>query len=1353
MVVKDVSKYANTVTDQYNPNKTGFTHWIKPENAIGHVTNTSASATYTKEKYATHYKTVTTKDKNGKEIKKKVADKWDYKYTRPTTLSAHDFQLNIPAKAKITSLKFEVRIKVSSTKLDVLAPKCRFNLYGGATKNKPTDDKVGTTGWHDGYYYIVPQKKKLTTSYQTISYTLDGDDMTKAKINNSHLNIDVMGIDLIFNKNGFLKTDTKSKLTGTAYIQWVKCTVGYILPDNNLKITSILNLLQTNQTTGELETGVGTQSVPATFLANEEYPFTVTLSNGSNVAYGNVEVQFEFPQGSEYTVDQYHGTYNPSTQKWTVNLGGKETKDFRFNFTSKRTGLSYIKATKNGQDYYYYFYTSAYGDDGYSFIDVLTTGEVHKNHATCLNILVSGYSNDDTVSIDISNLSGIRYIDCSLSDNCKNIKEVTSKSSSNVTVKLMQTGDYLLSLNYCIYATGTPFSLKVKNNDDPNNPVTKSFTALPPYTYIISNNKTYPNELDLHPSLSVINNHRIITDITTDASVIELVSDDVDSNMIMSPCTMAMDKWDDLDYIGCIPLKQTHFNPESTYKDKLLESKSKNKRYMGKQLASDEIITLNIRLPPKDVTTLQGLIDMDKPIAINTNHLCFEGDALNHRGWAEVYGLKVKETNPHWYKCEIDVKYLTHNLNTRFKIDKGKKVDDYNIPSLMTEVFSSGENLSDMDNDPYFKVDTDGTFYYNNETTDLEYAFTDDNDNTITVNSSSSATYTFTLGGESYSFTGINAVVEFLESRGYNVSTPVTGATLKVKRTIEVPAYERNNFNIQNGQHINITTVNPLTHTSTIDFTWSSALIPEYKENAVSRIVRLLNSDSKVLFEYEYDNIQINDDEVTADVIYRVLEKDVLKSYNEDITFRYNPSDITTELDTVEEDDDSDVSTGEAHFGTTLSLKIENGKLSIRDSGFNGREVAINNIQLEDTSYIYQVEWVNGNDDAETNDIDCIFDFSVMDTVLTTTYADKWGKLIVSPFPVADKKILFTRQGEEGTIYYYADDNEEFSYLIEPYYQYLNGTDLVSNDGISTTNLLNYGFEIVYIQNGLVRLGFNRLTGELYLGKYDPISEAYITVSRLHLEKFDDINLNSLSDDKIEIQASDAVFTIYRGHPYIKVKHELEDIFIDTTFNTVWSEQVGSDNAVELPAYWDLMNNKNLLPIGVGGKINSSDLEISQEFVDDRITTSLSISSVTSTNEEDTDPQFTTGYDITATLSDTALTSYTDDIDIDDSSCSFGSLTWMETCDTTLVYSVSISSNKKIIQSNEKVQLYANVLNPCFKGVSGQRVDFYEVFSPSINLSSDKSIIQSGEKAQLSAKVKDEDGSIVKNVRIDFYKE
>ena len=137
---------------------------------------------------------------------------------------------------------------------------------------------------------------------------------------------------------------------------------------------------------------------------------------------------------------------------------------------------------------------------------------------------------------------------------------------------------------------------------------------------------------------------------------------------------------------------------------------------MGKKGAIDEDISLNVRLPPVDVSTVQGMIEMDKPIPINTNHLCFEGDALNHRGWCEIYKITTDRVgnNPLWYDCDIDVKYITHNINTRFLINKGSRVSDYFLPNLLKPTYKSGCDLSDA-----FYCSSTGTIGYNGDNVDV----------------------------------------------------------------------------------------------------------------------------------------------------------------------------------------------------------------------------------------------------------------------------------------------------------------------------------------------------------------------------------------------------------------------------------------------------------------------------------------------------------------------------------------------------------------------------------------------------------------------------------------------------------
>jgi len=1259
--------YTQNATEQYNPNTTKIRYtWNNENNATFYDPNTSATSTFTKKKVATHYTTKETKDKNGKKVTKKVADKWKTVYGRPRVLACSDFHMEIPTGAYIYQVKFEARIRVDSN-VDVLAPIGNFRIGTKLYGEKYDDTKKLSTGWNDGCYEVVPKKTKLTSKFKTYTYTIKEDDVQLAKYTAGGLNNIQMGIDFIWQDAEFKGDNGEGKV----YVEWVRCTVEYDVPNYQLSITNPKDKSNTTSTS------------PYKIDTYKEFNLVVHCKNNAKAKGSNQNIIVAVPWGTELvSATPKQGTYTAETKTWTV--PAKAGADYQLNLKlkAKKTDLSHLEVRNHLQpvsattsaSYYYFANKTVY--DGYNNIIISPNMTLRKNTKSCINVLIFGNSSDTTVTVNLA-CDG-SYTGGTWSLNADSSTEgVSLDSQTSTSATLTVPSEYTASLDYCFYPSNTGDYTFTVSSTDSSETDTFTFEVIEPYEYVLNLHGETADKL-------LIRTHRIASDVETDTTIIPITFDEVDSNMIMSECKLSMNVWEDLDYIGCVPLEHLHFDPKSTFKDTLLNSTYKNKRYMGKKLATDEDITLNVRLHPQQVTTIQGLIEMDKPIPINANHLCFEGDALNHRGWAEIYSIKAEKTNPHWYKCDIDVKYLTHNLNTRFKIDKGLKVSDYQIGSMMGEVHASGENLSDADS--YFVTDTDGTFYYAED-------YTED-DEVITFNDN-----------------------------------------------------ERNNFSIDNGQHIRVTSRNPIAHTSIVSYSWSSVLIDEERENDVSRIIRLLDKNNKVVFEYEYDDIEFDDDEVTANVIYRVLDKtDTLVDAQKDITLRYSPNDVTLEDDDVDEETDSEITdveeTGEAHFGSTLRLSLENNKLSIVDMGFNGREIVVDDLPLVEGDYYYQVEWINNNDDAETSDIDCVFDFAVQETLLTSTYADKFGKLIISPFPVAHKKVLFTREAQEGTLYYYYDDGEEFSYLVEPYYQYMNGTDLVTNDGISIFNL-NYGYEIVYIQNGLVRLGFNRLTGYLYLGKFDVQSQDYVTTHVLHLEKYDDINLNSISDDKIEIQASDSTFTIYRGHPYIKIKHELEDIWIDTVFNRVWAEQVGDDDGTELPAYWDLLNDKNLLDECVGGSnIKSSCIETDPVTHNSRTSTTLSFSDFPSDIE--------TG-DVKFTLSGTTLSEYTDEITLDGTQSSFGTYSVEIVSDGEPVR-IDTSSPSNIIQVNENAEFFAHVTDSVYAGVSGETVYFYEKLEPNLTVHASEQIIQSTESTDLYSTVKDEDGSLAKNVKVYFYK-
>ena len=70
----------------------------------------------------------------------------------------------------------------------------------------------------------------------------------------------------------------------------------------------------------------------------------------------------------------------------------------------------------------------------------------------------------------------------------------------------------------------------------------------------------------------------------------------------------------------------------------------------------------------------------------------------------------------------------------------------------------------------------------------------------------------------------------------------------------------------------------------------------------------------------------------------------------------------------------------------------------------------------------------------------------------------------------------------------------------------------------------------------------------------------YITVASLYIKNHTDFKIGAYSDDKIEVKISNTVFTVYRGHPYVVVKHNNDNLYFTTSWNKVFADSV---NGVE----------------------------------------------------------------------------------------------------------------------------------------------------------------------------------------------
>ena len=143
-------------------------------------------------------------------------------------------------------------------------------------------------------------------------------------------------------------------------------------------------------------------------------------------------------------------------------------------------------------------------------------------------------------------------------------------------------------------------------------------------------------------------------------------------------------------HIGNVILPHAHYDPKLTYKNTLVESSYKNRKYMGKKGDWAENLDLNLTLPKFIWTSLKGIVQMDKPVYINTVPFADDDDLLNHRGWAVVSEISsLEQRNPFEYEGSLTVDYLTHEYSPLLSIEIGNRVCDINPPASLLQIITS----------------------------------------------------------------------------------------------------------------------------------------------------------------------------------------------------------------------------------------------------------------------------------------------------------------------------------------------------------------------------------------------------------------------------------------------------------------------------------------------------------------------------------------------------------------------------------------------------------------------------------------------------------------------------------------
>ena len=552
------------------------------------------------------------------------------------------------------------------------------------------------TGDNNAPYRTAPIKtissyKRLSNQYWYDNYTLE---------------YDLTGVTISQLKNIIIEVDWKNSKVNyqtTISVNRGRLEVSYSNKDPKWSLYESIN--KTSATT------------------NDKVAWKLTAKNTGYT--GNNSVTLQLPKGVSVVSSTGGGSYNTSTKTWSmsnVTKGNSVTRTFYIKSSS--VGLKTLKATNNSayrtninvqrqvsfikyvkpvqpstnahrdDIITYTFYETYEKEDSYFDVQIQGMKENHPYGGACYRITSSNnvelqtplrtyvefLSEEDNVNIDhIVTDETVTYngITVELDDNtvCFVLDDTSADFVANIRVHM-----------YCTDDEDGTVNTNVNSKD-----YSDTFDILPlrgwkfyiDDTEAISHDKTYvQNSVNIgSPSVWTINakahRHNFFDD-----------RDDL----------MEIGMEEAISYIGVIPLSRCHrADVTATSKNSLIENRYLNRAYYGKKGDYSEDIKMTLRMAWQDVATLQGLCEMDKPIPIDTIPNRADGDPLNHRGWAEIYEVSnIKKINDMLYQCDVGVKYLTHDILTKFNIKEAKKITESSIKYYLSLIHNYNDDILDL---------------------------------------------------------------------------------------------------------------------------------------------------------------------------------------------------------------------------------------------------------------------------------------------------------------------------------------------------------------------------------------------------------------------------------------------------------------------------------------------------------------------------------------------------------------------------------------------------------------------------------------------------------------------------------
>ena len=442
-----------------------------------------------------------------------------------------------------------------------------------------------------------------------------------------------------------------------------------------------------------------------TFYTGESIDWKITAKNTGYK--GDGEVDITLPSGVTLVSSRGEGSFNSSTKKWTFNAGKNETRSryFKLKYTTvgnknlvannkknpvnaklTRT-VSVIKAPPKPvakEDTITYTFYDTFANEERQYFDVQING-VAKNHPSgtaCYPI---------SVSSNVTLYTPLVYDNVYLmSESSDTVYSITGSYNDKICLSVEPNEDFEAHLRIFMKCDDTMDYGTVDMNAN-GTIFTGEFPILPPRKNIFIIDSTESTSRD---KTYVVNSINVgATDSWTIRSKMSRHNFFDDKKDLME-----IEIEEQIAYIGVVPLSRCHkADVTASSTNSLIENRYLNRAYYGKKGDYSEDIKMTLRIAWYDVATLQGLCEMDKPIPIDTIPHFPDGDPLNHRGWAEIYEVtNIKKINDLYYECDVGVKYLSHDILTRFTIAEAKKITEANIKYYLALIHNYNEDLLDI---------------------------------------------------------------------------------------------------------------------------------------------------------------------------------------------------------------------------------------------------------------------------------------------------------------------------------------------------------------------------------------------------------------------------------------------------------------------------------------------------------------------------------------------------------------------------------------------------------------------------------------------------------------------------------